>query len=103
MSTKPVEYLNAPPFMLTMGRAAPVAHVCVTVHELVQLLAASKKHLLPEGKLFQLNDEPLQRFEWFGQLEGAIDSSSLTDDVKLTYLKTLGTGRAKTTVAEFVY
>ena len=33
----------------------------------------------------------------------AIDSQSLTDDMKLTYLKTLVTRKAKTAIAEFAY
>ena len=35
--------------------------------------------------------------------KSAIDSQSLTDDVKLTYLKTLVTGKTKTAIAEFAY
>ena len=46
---------------------------------------------------------PLQWHEWFGQFKSALDSQSLTDDVKLTYLKTLVTGKAKTGIAEFAY
>ena len=37
------------------------------------------------------------------EFKSAIDSQSLIDDVKLTYLKTLVTGKAKTTIAEFAY
>ena len=51
----------------------------------------------------QYNGDPLQWHEWFGKCKSAIDSQSLTDDVKLTYLKTLVTGKAKTAVAEFAY
>ena len=32
--------------------------------------------------------------EWSGQFKSAIESANLTDDEKLTYLKTLMTGRA---------
>ena len=51
---------------------------------------------------------PIQRgsstvHEWCGQFKSAIDYQSLTDDVKLTYLKTLVTGKAKTAIAEFAY
>ena len=35
--------------------------------------------------------------------KSAIDSAPLTDDVKLTYLKRLESGKAKTTIAEFTY
>ena len=45
----------------------------------------------------------LQWHEWYGQFKSAIDSQSFTDDVKLTYLKTLVTGKAKTAIAEFAY
>ena len=51
----------------------------------------------------QYNADPLQWQECFGQLKNAIDAQSLFDNVKLTYLKTLVTGRAKTAIAEFAY
>ena len=51
----------------------------------------------------QYNGDALQWQELFGQFKSAIDAQSLTDDVKLTYLKTLVTGRAKTPIAEFAY
>ena len=54
-------------------------------------------------KLSQYNGDPLQLHEWFGQFKSAIDAQSLTDDVKATFLKTLVTGKAKTTIAEFAY
>ena len=41
--------------------------------------------------------------EWYRLFKSAIDSAPLTDDVKLTYLKTLVSGKAKTTIAEFAY
>ena len=41
--------------------------------------------------------------ECYGQFKSAIDSHSLTDDVKLTYLKTLVIGKAKTAIADFAY
>ena len=43
------------------------------------------------------------RIEWYGQFKSAIDSQLLTDDVKLTYIKTLVTGKAKIAIAEFAY
>ena len=43
----------------------------------------------------------VERMVW--SVQSAIDSQSLTDDVKLTYLKTLVTGKAKTDIAEFAY
>ena len=73
------------------------------VQDLAQLLASSKRDYLPEWKLEQYSGDPLQWREWYGQFKSAIDSAPLTDDVKLTYLKTLGSGKAKTTIAEFAY
>ena len=58
---------------------------------------------LPESKLSQYNDDHLHWHDWFGQFVSAVDSSRLSDDVKLTYLKTLVTGKAKNAVAEFGY
>ena len=39
----------------------------------------------------------------FGQFKSTVDSIVLTDDTKLTYSKTLVTGKAKTAIAEFSY
>ena len=39
--------------------------------------------------------------EWYGQFKSRIDSR--IDDVKLTYVKTLVTGEAKTAIAELTY
>ena len=74
-----------------------------TIQDLALLLASTKKDHLPEWKLAQYNGDPIQWHEWFGQFRSAIDSAPLTDDVKLTYLKTLVTGKAKTAIAEFAY
>ena len=73
------------------------------MHDLAQLFTSTKKDHLPEWKLAQFNGDPLQWHEWFGLFKSAIDSSSLTDDVKLTYLITLVTGKTKTAIAEFAY
>ena len=73
-----------------------------TIQDLA-LLASTKKNHLPEWKLAQYNGDPIHWHEWFGQYKSAIDSAPLTDDVKLTYLKTLVTGKAKTVIAEFAY
>ena len=74
-----------------------------TAHDLAQLLMSSKKDHLPEWKLAQYSGDPLQWHEWFDQFKSAIDSAPLTDDVKLTCLKTLVSGKAKTAIAEFAY
>ena len=51
---------------------------------------------LPNWKLNQFDDNPSNWHEWFGQFNSTVDSAVLTDDTKLTYLKTLVTGKAKT-------
>ena len=74
-----------------------------TAQDVIQLLSSKQKDHLPEWKLAQSNGDPLHWHEWFGQFKSAIDSAPLTDDVKLTYLKTLVTGKAKIAIAEFAY
>ena len=81
----------------------PPTPTTVTIHDLAQLLSAAKKDHLPEWKLAQYNRDPLQWHEWIGQFRSAIDSAPLSNDVKLTYLKTFVTGKAKTAIAEFAY
>ena len=75
----------------------------VTVQDIAQLLTAAKKDHLPEWELEQYNEDPLQWHEWIGQFRSAIDAAALSNDVKLTYLKTLVTGKAKIAIAEFAY
>ena len=74
-----------------------------TLQDLAEILTSTKKGHLPEWKLAQFSGDPLQWHECFGQFNSAIDSSPLTDDVELTYLKTLVIGKAKTAIAEFAY
>ena len=74
-----------------------------TIQDLVFLLASIKNDHLPQWKVAQYNGDPIQWHEWFGQFKSALDSAPFTDDVKLTYLKTLVTGKAKTAIAEFAY
>ena len=103
-------YSTAP---MSVGRPEVVSDVSVatagteptafTVQDLPQLPASSRIEHLPEWKLVQYNGGLLRWHEWFGQFRSAIDSDSLLDDVKLTYLKTLVTGKAKTAIAEFAY
>ena len=73
------------------------------IKQLADSITCKKKDSLPEWKLSQYNGDPLLWHEYFGQIESAIDSQSLTDDVKLTYLKTLVNEKAKTAIAEFAY
>ena len=74
-----------------------------SVQDVAQLLASTKKDHLPEWKLSEYNGDPIHWHEWFGQFKSAIDSAQLSDDVKLTYLKTLVTGKAKVAIAEIAY
>ena len=66
-------------------------------------ITSQKNNPLPEWKLPQYNWDPLLWHELYGQFKSAIDSRSLTDVVKLTYLKTLVTGKYETAIAEFDY
>ena len=70
---------------------------------LAELLAFNKRDPLPEWKLSCFDGNPLDWFEWFGQFKSAIDSSHLSNDVKLTYLKTLVSGKAKAAIQQFAY
>ena len=74
-----------------------------SVQDVAQLLASTKKDHLPEWKLSEYNGDPIHWHEWFGQFKSAIDSAQLSDDVKLSYLKTLVTGKAKVAIAEIAY
>ena len=95
---------TAPTFVPVSSFTLPQPSVnSFTMQDLARLLTSTKKDHLPEWKLAQFNGDPLQWHEWFGQFKSAIDSSPLSDDVKLTYLKTLVTGKAKTAIAEFAY
>ena len=75
----------------------------LTVKDLAELLSFSKRDPPSKWKLSQYNGEPLQWHEWYGQFRNAIDLQTLSDDVKLTYLKTLVTGKAKAAIADFDY
>ena len=96
--------VTAPPLVPASSVTLPQPSTnSFTLQDFAQILTSTKKDHLPEWKRAQFNGDPLQWHEWFGQFKSAIDSSSLTDDVKLTYLKTLVTGKAKTAIAEFAY
>ena len=66
-----------------------------SARELAELLMHSRNDHFPGNQL----NWP----EWFRQFKSTVDSAVLTDDTKLTYLKTLVTGKAKTAIAEFGY
>ena len=99
-ATYPYYGVPATPFPPT--QATPTSPV-VTLQDLVDLLTTSRKDPLPQWKLSQFDGDPMNWPEWFGQYKSAIDSAKLTDDVKLTYLKTLVTGKAKSTIASYGY
>ena len=61
----------------------------ITNQDLAEILTLSQKGPLPEWKLSSFDGNPLQWPEWFGQFKSAIDAKVSSDDVKLTYLKTL--------------
>ena len=75
----------------------------ITNQDLAEILTLSQKGPLPEWKLSSFDGNPLQWPEWFGQFKNAIDAKVLSNDVKLTYLKTLVSGKAKKAIAEFAY
>ena len=83
--------------------SAPSLDSMDLIKQLADAITCKKNGPLPEWKLSEYNGDPLQWHELFGQFKSAIDSQSLTDDVKLTYLKILVTGKAKTATAEFAY
>ena len=83
--------------------APSIADNSSLIRELADTKTSKKNGPLPEWKLAQYNGDPLQWHEWNSQFKSAIDSQSLTDDVNLTYLKTLVTGKAKIAITEFAY
>ena len=81
----------------------PIPDNASLIRGLADAITSKKNDPLPECKLAQYNGDPLQWHEWYGQFKSAIYSQSLTDGVKLTYLKSLVTGKAKIAIAEFDY
>ena len=73
----------------------------MTIKDQAELLTISRKDPLPEWKLDTYDGNPLNWHEWYGQLRSAVDSTRLSQDVKLTYLETLVTGISKTAFANF--
>ena len=66
-----------------------------SARELAELIMHSRKDHLPEWKLAQFDSNPLNWHKWFGQFKSTDNSAVLTDDTKLTNLKTLVTGKTK--------
>ena len=94
-------YYSFPPPMV--NPAMLQAPSTVTMKDLAELLTLNKKDLLPDWNLAKFNGNPLQWHEWYGQFKSANDSQALSDDIKLTYLKTLVVGKAKDAIAEFAF
>ena len=59
--------------------------------------------LLPDWNLAKFKGNPLQWHEWYSHFKSAIDSHAFSDDIKLTYLKTLVVFKAKDAIAEIAY
>ena len=74
-----------------------------STRELINILMHSRKYHLPEWKLTQFDGNPLNWLKCFRQFISTVDSAILSDDEKLTYLKTLVVGKAKSAIAEFSY
>ena len=75
------------------------------IKQLADAITCKKNYPLPEWKLSEYSGDPLQWHEWFGQFKGAIYSKSFTNDVKLIYLRTFVTGKAKNsshTVVQYI-
>ena len=83
--------------------APPIPDNASLIRALADAITSKRNDPMPEWKLEEFNGDPLKWHEWYGQFKSAIDSQSLTHDVKLTYLKTLVTGKAKIAIAEFAY
>ena len=75
----------------------------ITNQDLADILTLRQNGPLPEWKLSSSDGNPLQWPEWCGQFKSAIEAKVLSDDVLLTYLKTLISGKAKNAIAEFAY
>ena len=83
--------------------APPIPDNASLIRELADEITSKKNDPLPEWRLAEFNGDPLKWHEWYGQFKSAIDLQSLTDDVKMTYLRTLVTGKLKIAIAEFSY
>ena len=82
---------------------APAHNNSFNVKDLADAITSSQLNPLPKWTLAQYNGDPLLWHEWIGQFKIAIDSQNLSDAAKLTYLKTLLTGRAKKSIEQFAY
>ena len=80
--TAPIPLCWGGPLHLTPP--APTSENASLIKAFTDALTSKRNDPLPEWKLSQYIGDPLQWHEWYGQLKSAIDSQSLTDDVKLT-------------------
>ena len=96
---------NPPSYPAPTPGNAPGADVerPLLTRELVNILVQSRKDHLPEWKLTQFDRSPLIWHAWLGQFISVVDSAILSDDEKLTYLKTLVVGEEKSAIAEYSY
>ena len=84
---------------IAMLQTEPTA---VTLQDVAPLLASSRRAHLLEWNLAENNGDSLHWHGGFGH-KNALHTAPLTDDKKMTYLKALVTGKAKTAFAEFAY
>ena len=76
----------------------------ISVRDLTEVWASNRKVPLAEWLLSKFDGKPFEWHECTGQFRSAVDSQSiLSDDVTLTYLKTLLTGKAYLVIAVFAY
>ena len=67
------------------------------------LVSSAVNRTLPKFKLEEYNGDPLDCPEWNGMFLSAVDGSTISDDEKMTHLKTLLTGPAKNALAGMGY
>ena len=79
------------------------SNTTLTMNDLAKLLTVSRKDPLPECKLSTFDSHPIQWHEWYGQFKSAVDQAAITDEVKMTYLKTLVSEKAKIAIEGFAY
>ena len=81
----------------------PASENASLIKALTDALTTRRMTRYPTGSCPNTKGIPYSGTKWYGQFKSAIDSHSLTDDVKSTYLQTPVTGKAKTDIAEFAY
>ena len=84
-------------------QTAPAAKNAILFKALVDAITNKMNDPLPEWRLSEYNEDPPQWHKSYGQIKIAIEIQSLTDDVKLKYLKILVTGKAKTAIVKLAY